>query len=111
MEFIGGLLDNWHLEAFNNSDSTIPVTLEAFDIDQTPPALIGSTSRTVNPHAHEYLTLNTNGVHHTLAQIEYPQDIGTVILTLYGRNKSGLALPGAIFFNNQLIELENGVTG
>lgn len=108
MEFIGGILDNWHLEVFNNSDGIVPVTFKVFDIDNTP-RIIGNTSRPVNPHSHEYLTLATNGVHHTLVQIEYPEGIGELMFTLYGRNKMGRALPGAIFFNNQLMELENGI--
>ncbi len=109
MEFADGILDNWHLEAYNNSDSVVPVTLKLFDINGVSTIYIGSTSRDVNPHSHEYMSLSTNGVHHTIAQVEYPQGYGDILLTLYGRDRNGRALPGAIFFNHQLIELQNEI--
>jgi hypothetical protein len=108
MEFSAGLLDNWHLEVFNNSDGVVPMTLKVFDIDSGV-HMIGNTSRTVYPHTHEYLSLTTNGVHHTLAQIEYPEGTGPVLLTLYGRNKNSIALPGAIYIKQTLTELVNGI--
>lgn len=108
-DFIGGFLDNWHLEVYNNSDSAVTVYLKVFDIDRPDPVMIGDTSRVVNVHSHEYLTLNTSACEHTIAQIEYPESAGSVLLTLTGRDKVGRALPGAIFFNNQLIELSNGI--
>jgi hypothetical protein len=108
-EFRGGILDNWHLEVYNNSGSTVPVALKVFDVDGTNTVLIGNAQRTVNPFSHEYITLNTNGVHHTVAQIEYPEGVAQLLLTLYGRNRSSQALPGAVYFNNQLIQLQNGL--
>ena len=62
MEFAGGILDNWHLEIYNNSNSSIPVKLTVFDINNalTP---IGNTTRSVDPsyarickHIHERYT-------------------------------------------------------
>ena len=108
-DFVGGFLDNWHLEVYNNSDCNVTVYLKAFDVDRPDPVLIGDTSRVVRAHSHEYITLNTNACEHTIAQIEYSESAGTILLTLTGRDKIGKALPGAIFFNNQLIELSQGI--
>jgi hypothetical protein len=109
MEFPYGNLEDWHLEAYNNSGAAIPVTFKVFDIDGENTVLIGNTSRTVNAHSHEYLTLSTNGIHHTVAQVEYPEGIAQVLLTLYGRNRSGEGMPGAIYFNSQLIPVSTGL--
>ena len=108
-DLIGGFINDWHVEAYNNSDCSVTVYLKVFDINRPEPIMIGSTSRVVNPHSHEYITLGTDACEHTIAQIEYSQDAGTVLLTLTGRDKVGRALPGAIFFNNQLIELNQGI--
>jgi hypothetical protein len=107
-DLIGGIVNNWHLEAFNNSNCNVTVGFKVFSIKDAA-TLIGSTERVVYPHSHEYITLYTNGCDHTIAQIEYPESSGEVLLTLTGRDKVGKALPGSIFFNNQLIQLENGI--
>ena len=108
-DLIGGAIDNWHLEVFNNSNCIARVDLKVISIQDAAPAIIGYTGRNVEPHSHEYITLYTNGLEHTLAQIEYPESSGELLLTLTGRDKTGKALPGAIFFNNQLIPLGQGI--
>lgn len=109
MEFADGILDNWHLEVYNNTNATVPVTLKVYDVNCKGTIFIGGTSRDVDAYTHQYLTLSTNGVHHTIAQIQYPQDTGEILVTLYGRDQAGLALPGAIYFANQLTALQNGI--
>ena len=108
-DYVGGILENWHLEVYNNSGCTVPVRFKVFDIQSPVPVLIGDTGRDVSPHSHEYINLNTNACEHTIAQIEYQQSAAEILLTLTGRDKLGRALPGAIFFNNQLIVLNQGI--
>lgn len=108
-DLINGTVDNWHLEAFNNSDCSISVNFKVFSIQGPAPVLIGYTGRVVEPHSHEYISLNINENEHTIAQVEYIENTAEVLLTLTGRDKSGKALPGAIFFNKQLIPLSQGI--
>lgn len=109
MEFTGGILDNWHLETFNNSGVEETITFTVFDVDHVTATIIGQTSGVVLPKSHLYLTLSTLKKHHTMVQVDYTSGVRDIFLTLYGRDKNDLAIPGAIFYNKDFISLENRI--
>ena len=109
-DYVAGVLFDWHLEVFNNSENTLDVELKVFDISGESTVLIGDTARQISPHSHQYMTLYTNLAEHSIVQIQYPATTGEMFLTLYGRDMNGNALPGAIFFNKQLMQIPNGIS-
>lgn len=99
----GGDITNWHLEAFNNTNQTVTVTLRVFNAATN--TVIGSVSRTLAPHAYDNLTVNIGAVEHTIAQVEHPLGRNDVFTTVYGRNSSDVNLPGATYRHEELIDL------
>lgn len=108
-DFIGGDIANWHLEAFNNSDFTVQVTLRVFDLATTPPTQIGSVTTSLSPKEHEFLTVATTSREHTIVQVEHPLGRNDVLVTVYGRDNAGRNLAGATYRHVELVETGVGV--
>ena len=100
----GGSTDNWHLEAFNPNTFTVGVRLTAFNLDTSPASEIGSVSIQLAPQSHQYFTVDTNGIEHTMAQVSHPLGRDGILVTIYGRHGE-LQIPGAVYRHTQLIDL------
>ena len=108
-DFADGILNDWHLEVYNNTNDKVMIRLRIFNVTDDIPVLIGDTSHNVDEYSRRSYTLNTNACSHTIAEIQYPENSGEVLLMLYGRDINCNALPGAVFYNNQLTALTNGI--
>lgn len=100
---LGGDIQDIHLEAFNNSTTTITVTLRVFNAQNN--TVINTDSAALGPKGYANLTVNTCGAEHTIAQVEHPLNRNDVFTTVYGRNAQDVNLPGATYRHEELIDL------
>jgi len=107
----GVKLDNWHLDAFNNSCCTVDITLRVYKITYDPSAEYGITEighqcKTIKPGWHQFLTVSMGGEEHTMAVIEHPLDRDDIFVTVSIRDTNDRNVIGTIFRHEDLIDIE-----